>query len=66
MQIRDFPAAVREDREPAVTGEEGRKTVEITEAMYRSGRTRAPIGFPVPADGGAADRAAVPRRGATG
>jgi UDP-N-acetyl-2-amino-2-deoxyglucuronate dehydrogenase len=50
LQIRDFLAAIREDREPAVTGEEGRKTVEIMEAMYRSGEIHAPIAFPVPVE----------------
>lgn len=48
MQIRDFLSAIREDREPAVTGEEGRKTVEIMDAMYRSGSQKGPIRFPVP------------------
>ena len=41
LQIGEFLAAIREDREPAVVGEEGRKTVEIIEAMYRSGQTGA-------------------------
>lgn len=50
MQIRDFLAAIREDRDPAVTGEEGRKTVEIIDAMYRSGSKHGPIGFPVPVE----------------
>src|SRR5262249_4238471 len=50
LQIRDFLAAIREDREPAVTGEEGRKTVEIMEAMYRSGYKHAPVAFPVPVE----------------
>lgn len=48
MQIRDFLAAIREDREPIVTGEEGRKTVEIMDAMYRSGIKKMPVRFPVP------------------
>lgn len=47
LQIRDFLAAVREGRDPAVTGEEGRKTVEIIQAMYRSGRTHAPVRLPL-------------------
>jgi UDP-N-acetyl-2-amino-2-deoxyglucuronate dehydrogenase len=50
LQIRDFLAAIRENREPAVTGEEARKTVEIMEAMYRSGLKHAPIRFPVPVE----------------
>jgi predicted dehydrogenase len=50
MQIREFLSAIRENREPAVTGEEGRKTVEIMEAMYRSGLKNAPIAFPLPVE----------------
>jgi UDP-N-acetyl-2-amino-2-deoxyglucuronate dehydrogenase len=50
LQIGEFLGAIREDREPAVAGEEGRKTVEIIEAMYRSGQTGAPVRFPVPAE----------------
>jgi predicted dehydrogenase len=47
LQIRDFRAAVRERRDPAVTGEEGRKTVEIIQALYRSGRDHAPVRLPL-------------------
>jgi predicted dehydrogenase len=65
MQLREFLAAIREDREPAVNGEEGRKTVEIIEAMYRSGRTGGPVRFPVPIEGGLEERAAGRRGGAT-
>ena len=47
LQIGEFLAAIREGREPAVDGEEGRKTVEIIEAMYRSGQTGSPARFPI-------------------
>jgi UDP-N-acetyl-2-amino-2-deoxyglucuronate dehydrogenase len=50
LQIGEFLTAIREDHEPAVVGEEGRKTVEIIEAMYRSGQTGAPVRFPVSAE----------------
>lgn len=50
MQLRDFLGAIREGRAPAVSAEEGRKTVEIIEALYRSGRTGAPVAFPVGGD----------------
>ena len=33
-----------------MTGEDGRKTVEIIEAMYRSGQSGAPVRFPVPVE----------------
>jgi predicted dehydrogenase len=56
-QVGDFLAAVREDRPPMVSGEEGRVVVEMIEAIYRSSRTGRAVRFPVPADG-----AATPRR----
>jgi UDP-N-acetyl-2-amino-2-deoxyglucuronate dehydrogenase len=46
-QIEDFIDAVRNDREPAVTGEAGRKTVELFTAIYQSTRNNAPVKFPV-------------------
>ncbi|PRX21904.1 Gfo/Idh/MocA family protein [Actinoplanes italicus] len=38
-QIADFVAAVREDREPAVTGRDAVHALEIVEAVYASSRT---------------------------
>ncbi|GAB4575380.1 MAG: Gfo/Idh/MocA family oxidoreductase [Anaerolineae bacterium] len=55
LQDRDFLQAILEDRPPAVTGEEGRVTVELFTAIYRAQRDRAPVKFPVPAEDGAAD-----------
>jgi len=46
-QIEDFLEAIQNDRDPLVTGQEGRKTVEIFTAVYRSQRDRAPIKFPL-------------------
>lgn len=46
-QIEDFLSAVREDREPLITGEDGRRTVEIFKAIYRSQRDRKPILLPL-------------------
>ncbi|GAB4308917.1 MAG: Gfo/Idh/MocA family oxidoreductase [Promethearchaeota archaeon] len=34
--VRDFVAAVREGRDPLVSGEEGRKAVEVIRAIYKS------------------------------
>jgi predicted dehydrogenase len=48
LQIRDFLQAILEDRAPLVTGEEGRKTVEIFTAVYRSQRDGRPVKFPLP------------------
>ena len=55
LQIQDFLDAVLNDREPAVTGEEGRKTVEIFAAIYRSQRDGKPVKFPLRAETDRAD-----------
>jgi UDP-N-acetyl-2-amino-2-deoxyglucuronate dehydrogenase len=52
LQIQDFLQAILEDREPMVTGVEGRKTVEIFTAVYRSQRDGRPIKFPLDAEVG--------------
>lgn len=39
QQIEDFVSAVREDREPEVTGREAVKSLEIVQAIYRSSQT---------------------------
>lgn len=48
--ILDFIQAVREDREPAVPGEEGRKALEIILAIYKCQETKAPVLFPLTED----------------
>lgn len=53
LQDQDFLQAILEDREPAVTGRDGRVTVELFTAIYRSQRDRAPVKFPLRADVGA-------------
>jgi len=52
LQDQDFLQAILEDRPPLVTGEEGRITVEIFTAIYRSQRDRKAITFPVDAEEG--------------
>jgi UDP-N-acetyl-2-amino-2-deoxyglucuronate dehydrogenase len=47
QQIADMIEAVRDDREPAVSGAEGRKTVELVLAIYESARTGQRINLPV-------------------
>ena len=47
VQIEDFLQAILQSRDPLVTGGEGRKTVEIFTAIYRSQRDRMPIKFPL-------------------
>jgi predicted dehydrogenase len=42
-QVEDFVDAVRHDREPAVTGHDAVRSLEIVEAVYRSSRTGAAV-----------------------
>lgn len=49
LQIQDFLRSILEGREPAVTGQEGRKHVELFTAIYRSQRDRRPARFPLDA-----------------
>jgi UDP-N-acetyl-2-amino-2-deoxyglucuronate dehydrogenase len=50
LQIQDFLQAVRDDRDPAVTGEEARKSLEIILAIYHSNRTGLPVSLPLAAE----------------
>jgi predicted dehydrogenase len=52
LQDQDFLRAILNDREPMVTGVEGRKLVEIFTAIYRSQRDHRPARFPLSADDG--------------
>lgn len=47
LQIQDFLQAIEENREPLVNGVEGRKSVELFTAIYRSQKQNAPIEFPL-------------------
>lgn len=47
LQIEDFLLAVLEDREPAVTGWQGRAVVELFSAVYHSHRLKRPVTFPL-------------------
>jgi len=51
-QIEDFINAIRNNKEPHVTGEAGRKTVELFTAIYRSTRDNVPVKFPLKAEPG--------------
>lgn len=46
-QIEDFLNAIRNDAEPLVDAEEGRKTVELFTAIYRSSRDNKPVKLPL-------------------
>ena len=52
-QIGDFLRAIIGDRKPLIDGEEGRKTVEIFTAIYRSNRDKRPVKFPLQPEQGA-------------
>ncbi len=38
MQIQDFVDAIREDREPFVSGEDALEALRVVKAVYRSAR----------------------------
>lgn len=46
-QIEDFLYSLGNEMEPAVTGEDGRRTVELFTAIYRSTRDNMPVKFPL-------------------
>jgi UDP-N-acetyl-2-amino-2-deoxyglucuronate dehydrogenase len=46
-QIEDFLEALETNREPLVTGEDGRRTVELFTAIYQSTRDNRPVKFPL-------------------
>jgi len=46
-QIEDFLLALEQGKDPLVNGEEGRKTVELFTAIYRSTRDNKPVKFPL-------------------
>lgn len=48
--ISDMIEAIREDRETAIPGEEGRKALEIILAIYKCQATKEPITFPLQED----------------
>jgi predicted dehydrogenase len=50
LQIQDFLRAVMEQRPPSITGEDGRRTVELFTAIYRTERDRQPVRFPLVAE----------------
>lgn len=45
IQIEDFVAAIKEDRDPMVTGEDARRAVELIIAAYQSAATGQPVRF---------------------
>jgi predicted dehydrogenase len=49
LQIRDFLRAALEGREPAVTAQDGRRTVELFTALYQANASGRPVKLPLPA-----------------
>lgn len=47
VQIADFVAAIREDRDPMVTGEDARRAIEFILAAYRSASLSEPVTLPL-------------------
>lgn len=43
MQISDFLHALETGGKPAVTGQDGRRVVELFDAIYRSNRENRPV-----------------------
>ena len=50
QQIKDFINSLESGSKPLVTGEDGRRTVELFTAIYRSTRDNAPVKFPLSAE----------------
>ena len=44
-EFAEFIAAIREDRDPAVTGEDAVRVLQITDAVFQSGRTGQAVDF---------------------
>lgn len=55
LQIQEFLQAILAGRPPMVSGEEGRRTVEIFTAIYRSQRDSRPVKFPLAPETGRSD-----------
>jgi len=51
LQVEDFLRAILEGRRPLITGEDGRRTVELFTAIYRSRREGGPVRLPLAAEG---------------
>jgi predicted dehydrogenase len=46
MLFNEFTAAIREDRVPLIDGKEGRRSVELIEAIYQSAKSRRTVELP--------------------
>lgn len=46
-QLSDVLYAIEEDREPAITGEDGKNTIELITSIYFSGATKQTVSLPI-------------------
>ena len=46
-QLEDVLSALETGREPAITGEDGRRTLELITAIYKAGSSRQPVPLPI-------------------
>ena len=49
-QLEDVLSALENNREPAITGEDGRRTIELICAIYKSGSLRTTVSLPMEKD----------------
>ena len=49
LELADFADAIRQDHEPPITGEDGKKSLELTLATYLSSDTGKPVDLPLDA-----------------
>ncbi|TWT90167.1 Glucose--fructose oxidoreductase precursor [Pseudobythopirellula maris] len=49
-QFADFIAAIRAERSPAIDGHEGRRSVELILAIYKSAKSGKPVSLPLKSD----------------
>lgn len=47
MELADFARAIQNDTTPPITGEDGRKSLELTLATYRASETGQPVDLPL-------------------
>jgi predicted dehydrogenase len=49
-QLENVLSALENDTEPAITGEDGRRTIELISAIYKAGSTRTAVSLPLSPD----------------
>ena len=49
-QLDNVLTAIEKGEKPAITGEDGRRTIELITAIYKAGSTRTPVDLPLKKD----------------